>query len=82
MKGLVLSNVQELLEIVKVIETALKSRIVLSMLLWETNSSVPVLRASAANMDLWIWRKCDVVMIVYHPSSWPRVTSTMSCRFF
>ena len=25
------------------------------------------LRASAADMDLWIWRRCDVVVIVHRP---------------
>ena len=42
---------------------------------------VSVLRASTADMDLWIWRRCDVVVIVHHLSSWPRVSSTRSDRF-
>ena len=41
---------------------------------------VSVLRASPADMDLWIWR-CDVVVIFHHPSSWPRVTNTRSGWF-
>ena len=39
---------------------------------------VSVQRGLAAGMESWISTRCDVVVILYHPSSWPRVASARS----